>query len=175
MKKLAEHLEQEIKRLDGEDAESLLAASAVDFAAYDSADLRRVAALLVGFADALDADGHRVAADNIDGVIVRLAAGADTFWNQPEMPKGRVSPPPRASLGPLGHSLLTRHSPDLPGVSLVREKDGVYRDPVTNKVYDFNQGFVLDDGTQWMGGSVSAQTPSATEEHLPVRQQIKIR
>jgi hypothetical protein len=167
-------LEQEISNLDksGTD-EDTLAAAALDFAAYDTDDLRRVASLVAGFADALDADGHRIAADRLDRVLSKFASNPEAFWDPPKRRSTEMLPPNRSALGDIGASLSTRHSPDLPGVQLARVSDGVYRDPVTDKIYDFNKGFVLDDGTKYVGGSVSAQTPAGSERFRPLRQQIE--
>lgn len=166
-------IENEIADLDKADSDAgTLAAAALDFAAYDTDDLRRVAALVAGFADAFDNDGNRTAADALDGVLSKFAASPEAFWDPPKRRTTDIVPPVRSALGDIGHSLSTRHSPDLPGVQLVRVSDGVYRDPVTNKTYDFNRGFVLDDGTKYIGGSVSAQTPAGNEKFRPLKQQI---
>jgi len=167
-------LEKEISELDtaGSD-EDTLAAAALDFAAYDTDDLRRVASLVSGFASALDADGHRTAADKLDNVLNKFASNPEAYWDPPKRRSTEMLPPNRSSIGDIGASLSTRHSPDLPGVQLVRMSDGVYRDPVSDKVYDFNKGFVLDDGTKYVGGSVSAQTPAGSERFRPLRQQIE--
>ena len=37
--------------------------------------------------------------------------------------------------------LSTRYSPDRPGVQARRIADGVFQDPYTNKIYDYNDGF----------------------------------
>lgn len=66
-------------------------------------------------------------------------------------------------------SLLTRHSPDYPGVPLMRVSDGVYQDMMTRKVYDFNRGFVSETGVAYPGGSVANQTPT-TDQYLGFQQ-----
>lgn len=162
--------EKEISELDAEGGDATLAAAAVDFAAYDSEDLYRVASLLAGFATQFDTT-NREAAVRLDQVLGKIAANPENFWARPERSKVDIKPW-RESLGPLGESLSTRHSPDLPGVSLERVSDGVFKDPVTKKTYDFNKGFVLSDGTEFSGGSVSAQTPKSTERMQPLKQQI---
>jgi hypothetical protein len=164
--------ENEIKELDTDGSgESALAAAAVDFAAYDSDDLYRVAGLIAGFAEQFDSTNH-VAASKLDSLLLKIAANPDNFWSKPERAKVETKPW-REGLGPLGEALSSRHSPDLPGVSLERVSDGVFKDSVTGKTYDFNRGFVLDDGTEYKGGSVSAQTPKANEKMQPIRQQIE--
>lgn len=55
-------------------------------------------------------------------------------------------------------SLSTRYSPDRVGVQAARVSDGVYRDPITNKTYDWNEGFTTEDGSKFFGGNVSLQT-----------------
>jgi hypothetical protein len=55
-------------------------------------------------------------------------------------------------------SLSTRYSPDRVGVQARRVSDGVYQDPITNKTYDWNEGFTTDDGSKFSGGNVSLQT-----------------
>jgi hypothetical protein len=55
-------------------------------------------------------------------------------------------------------SLSTRYVPDKPGISARRIADGVYQDPITNKTYDWNEGFKTEDGETFSGGGVSLQT-----------------
>lgn len=54
--------------------------------------------------------------------------------------------------------LSTRYSPDRVGVQAQRVADGVYQDPYTNKVYDYNEGFKTEDGRSFPGGSASLQS-----------------
>lgn len=54
--------------------------------------------------------------------------------------------------------LSTRYSPDRPGIQARRLSDGVYQDPITNKVYDYNSGFKTESGEEIAGGHVSLQT-----------------
>ena len=56
-----------------------------------------------------------------------------------------------------GH-LSTRYSPDRPGVQARRVSDGVFQDPYTNRVYDYNEGFTTEDGRNFPGGSAAFQT-----------------
>ncbi len=55
-------------------------------------------------------------------------------------------------------SLSTRYSPDRVGVQARRISDGVSQDPITNKVYNWNEGFTTEDGETFHGGQVSLQT-----------------
>jgi hypothetical protein len=55
-------------------------------------------------------------------------------------------------------SLSTRYSPDRVGVQARRISDGVIQDPISNKIYDWNDGFTTEDGDEIQGGSVSLQT-----------------
>tara|TARA_R110002020_G_scaffold50716_7_gene143281 strand:+ start:70466 stop:70933 length:468 start_codon:yes stop_codon:yes gene_type:complete len=55
-------------------------------------------------------------------------------------------------------SLSTRYSPDRVGVQARRVGDGVYQDPYTNKVYDYNEGFTTEDGSVFPGGSPALQS-----------------
>jgi len=55
-------------------------------------------------------------------------------------------------------SLSTRYSPDRVGVQAKRISDGVFQDPITNKIYDWNEGFKTEDGDVFSGGGVSLQT-----------------
>lgn len=54
--------------------------------------------------------------------------------------------------------LSTRYDPDHPGVQLTRIGDGVWQSEMTKKIYDFNDGFKLENGKAVPGGSVAAQT-----------------
>lgn len=56
------------------------------------------------------------------------------------------------------NTLSTRYSPDHVGVQARRIADGVYQDPYTNKIYDWNEGFTTEDGRKYTGGHVSLQT-----------------
>lgn len=172
MNKLAELLISESDKA----ADKPYAASALDMAAMECADVTRVAGLLCGFATAFDAEGKRAEADILDAALSKIAKSDSPFYLvEPKKENRKPVPPDRESLGPLGYSLQTRHSPDLPGVSLIRVEDGVYRDPVTNKTYDFHKGFVLDDGTEYAGGSVSAQTPAGNEKRQPHREYLNVK
>jgi hypothetical protein len=164
MNKLAEFLDACSREVE---TSLPVAANAIDMAALDCVDLVRVAEVLAGLAGGLDREGLVAEANAVDSVLVRLAEKSDFYFVQPEKDKKKPTPPDRASLGPLGHGLSTRYSPDLLGVSMERVSDGVYRDPITNKQYDFNRGFVLDDGTQYPGGSISAQTPGGKDIFQP--------
>lgn len=62
------------------------------------------------------------------------------------------------TLAPVSRSLSTRYSPDRVGVQARRVSDGVYQDPITNKVYNWNEGFKTEDGSEFAGGSVDLQT-----------------
>jgi hypothetical protein len=55
-------------------------------------------------------------------------------------------------------SLSTRYSPDRIGVQAERVSDGVYRDPITKRVYNWNEGFKTENGQEFYGGNVSLQT-----------------
>lgn len=61
-------------------------------------------------------------------------------------------------------SLSTRYSPDRPGVQARRVSDGVYQDPITNKVYDWNEGFTSETGSKFYGGHVALQTDFSEQE-----------
>lgn len=54
--------------------------------------------------------------------------------------------------------LSTRYSPDRPGVQTRRIADGVFQDPYTNKIYDYNDGFKTEDGREFSGGSPALQS-----------------
>lgn len=54
--------------------------------------------------------------------------------------------------------LSTRYSPDRVGIQAMRVSDGVFQDPYTNKVYDYNEGFSTEDGSSFPPGHASLQT-----------------
>jgi hypothetical protein len=56
------------------------------------------------------------------------------------------------------NSLSTRYSPDRVGVQARRLGDGIYQDPYTKKIYDYNDGFRAEDGRDFSGGGVSLQS-----------------
>lgn len=58
-------------------------------------------------------------------------------------------------------SLSTRYAPDMPGVQALRVEDGVYQNPYSGKMYNYNEGFEVD-GLVYSGGSPSLQTDIMT-------------
>lgn len=71
-------------------------------------------------------------------------------YGKPEVVDDKVTP-----------SLSTRYVPGKPGVSAERVRGtngGVYKDPNTNKIYDWNQGFTDEHGHKYEGSSVKNQT-----------------
>lgn len=75
---------------------------------------------------------------------------------------------------PTTPTLRTRYSPDLPGVQCYPVAPGVQQDSVTKKIYDWNTGFTLDDGTKVPGGSVKHQTPTL-QQYAPVSRMFDTR
>lgn len=63
----------------------------------------------------------------------------------------------------VSRSLSTRYSPDRPGVLARRVSDGIMQDPITNKVYDWNEGFKTEGGEDFPGGHVALQTDVDTQ------------
>tara|TARA_A100001011_G_scaffold392084_1_gene478883 strand:+ start:1459 stop:2385 length:927 start_codon:yes stop_codon:yes gene_type:complete len=55
-------------------------------------------------------------------------------------------------------SLSTRYSPDRIGVQARRVSDGVWQDPYTNRMYDYNDGFKTESGEEFPGGHVALQS-----------------
>lgn len=55
-------------------------------------------------------------------------------------------------------SLSTRYSPDRVGQQAMRVGDGLVQDPITNKLYDWREGFTTETGHEYPGGSVDLQT-----------------
>lgn len=62
---------------------------------------------------------------------------------------------------PKQDSLSTRYAPDMPGVQAMRVEDGVFQNPYTGKVYNYNEGFEVD-GMPFNGGSPSLQSQVMT-------------
>lgn len=56
------------------------------------------------------------------------------------------------------HELSTRYCPDHFGQSTYRVGDHLVQCPLDNKVYSFENGYELNDGTKIPGGNVSLQT-----------------
>jgi len=81
--------------------------------------------------------------------------GRDTESLYNIAPEGDDSRVPTEYVAP---HLSTRYSPDRIGVQAQRVSDGVYQDPYTNKVYDYNEGFKTEDGRSFPGGSASLQS-----------------
>ena len=63
----------------------------------------------------------------------------------------------------VGHSLQTRYCIDHPGVMLARISEGVFQCSLDGSVFNYETGFTTQDGTHISGGSISNQTPMATE------------
>ena len=81
--------------------------------------------------------------------------GRDTESLYNIAPEGDDSRVPTEYVAP---HLSTRYSPDRVGIQAKRVSDGVYQDPYTNKVYDYNEGFKTEDGRSFPGGSASLQS-----------------
>ena len=82
-----------------------------------------------------------------------IGRDTDSLYNI--APEGDDSRVPTEYVAP---HLSTRYSPDRVGVQAQRVSDGVYQDPYTNKVYDYNEGFKTEDGRSFPGGSASLQS-----------------
>ena len=142
---------------------------------------------MIKIADKLDAEGHAGAAD----IIERVAAAAAEQYpslndtrkdlydfkahNQETM---REVVKHEVEENRKDHHLKThqgmavsqtRHSPDMPGVMMKRVSDGVYQCPITNKLYDFQNGFTDANGNSRAGGSIKHQTPLFTSYAPPSR------
>ena len=186
---LLDHLFKSANVLDATGLEPALQASEGIDAALEgfSAELGTMAGLverLGKVADLFDSEGKVEAAATIDAIIkdaVELpkipgrletrkekydaeAHNRETMW---ERTKHEIAEN-RKQHHLEGHrdttkSLSTRYSPELPGVSLYHISEGVYQDPTTRKIYDFNKGFSLPNGEKYPGGSVANQTPSFSQ------------
>lgn len=155
-----------------------LAANAIDMAIKDHPDsylgaLKKLAA----FALMLDIEGHRVTADVIDAYLAlepslkkeaRLADEdhlydrekhrEESLFTKLEKEQRKAVEPEFDSWKGGAHTLLTRYSPDYPGVMMLRVSDGVYQDMLSKRVYDFRQGFITEEGKVYTGGSGALQT-----------------
>lgn len=58
--------------------------------------------------------------------------------------------------------LSTRYVPGRPGIQAMRVSTGVFQDPQTKEVFDYNEGFTTSDGRTFNGGGVDLQTDLAT-------------
>lgn len=153
-------------------------ASAYDAGAGDS-DAMYQAALehIRHFANILDVDGHHKVADLLDQIMSKTAEAQKDYSNLYDSADHRqktlfqaledganaATEPEFESWKGGGHPLLTRYSPDYPGVMMQRISDGVYQDLLSKKVYDFRNGFISDTGVRYYGGSVANQTPNAMD------------
>ena len=181
------------------DASLLRAANGIEAAIECAASSKSSASPLdlimsnvVKFAELLDEDGFHKEAETLDNFLKEVnsslegsdydrdskynfkANNAETLYRSLEnVPKLEPTSPMLKTLRDSGvPALLTRHSPDNPGVNLLRIRDGVYQDRLTRKVYDFNSGFVDEFGREHQGGSVSHQTPSP-DSFLPAQQVLE--
>jgi hypothetical protein len=174
---IAKFLVKVADKLDAHNAEeSSMAANAIDFAISDSAGTVETLAAITNFATILDCDGHEKAAEILDQVLKTAAAktkapyadlydskahNEQTLYNALKDATIEVKEPHLEGWKGGDHPLLTRYSPDYPGVMLLRIADGIYQDMLSKKVYDFKNGFVTENGTRYYGGSVANQTPNA--------------
>lgn len=162
------------------DAEFSLAANAIDMALQEvvasSDPFENAVKCIIVYANLLDVDGHSKAASALDGVlealsnkIAKSAAPRDELYDSKANNKAtlfnsllaeieKVEPVYEGLQGG-ATPLATRNSPDHPGVMMLRVSDGVYQDVMSKKIYDFNKGWVDEQGTKHQGGSVSNQTP----------------
>lgn len=142
---------------------------------------------MIKVANKLDVEGYTDAADIIERVVI---AAADQYPSLNETRKDlydfkahnqetmREVTKKEVEENSKNHHLdthqgvavsQTRYSPDMPGVMMVRVSDGVYRDPITNKLYDFQHGFTDASGNARSGGSIKHQTPMLTSYAPPSR------
>lgn len=165
---------------------NMKAASVIDTAVKDAIDSKTgsIGAFenVVAFTNALDRDGLKETVAVLDGFIRKAQVelwpsandrddkydakannASNLYTSLDNQPKLDDVEPVLDTMKGSGHSLLTRHSPDYPGVPLMRVRDGVYQDMMTRKVYDFNRGFVSETGLVYPGGSTQYQTPNADQ------------
>ena len=64
----------------------------------------------------------------------------------------------------VGGSLSTRYCPSHPGCPMIREAEHTWRCELDNKVYNYETGFELEDGTKVPGGSVDLQTQNCLSD-----------
>jgi hypothetical protein len=157
-----------------------VAANAIDMACKDSnGNYDRAIQSLTAFALLLDADGFTEEADFLDIMLsvpgmsknAELADTSskydyqahrkDTLFDALIREHTKTEPDMQHMRGE-NPTLLTRYSPDYPGVMMQRISDGVYQDLLSKKVYDFNAGFISDTGIRYHGGSVAHQTPDVS-------------
>lgn len=181
------------------DKDHIKVANAIDIALEESTlnnkDLSYVVSRLSEFANCFDNGKEYRSANIIDNFINKFAAelwdsanDRDSKYNFKDhnekslytklKEKVDIDFPKHESVLETMHgsapSLLTRHSPDYPGVPLLRVSDGVYQDVMTRKVYDFNKGFVSDTGKVYPGGSTAHQTPTS-DQYLSFQQVLESR
>jgi hypothetical protein len=165
--------------LDKKGPNEILASNAIDMAIEEAMDsespFENTVKTLCVFCNLLDADGRAEVSDIIDSVIesvssveeeiVATAAENDKKENLNLFDSlvgdiAKVEPHREgfAETGLSGSTLSSRTSPENPGVLMVRVEDGVYQDILTKKVYDFNNGWIDNQGNKHPGGSISNQT-----------------
>jgi hypothetical protein len=54
--------------------------------------------------------------------------------------------------------LSTRYAPDMPGVSALHLSDGVYQNPITKQIFNYNEGFKTPDGRVFPPGGANLQS-----------------
>lgn len=154
-----------------------IAANAVDMACAESdGSVSNALSILAKYALMLDSDGLTEAAYAIDHLIKEAAELSvkdrselydsknhreQSLFHALKDEADKALEPEMDTWRGGGHPLLTRYSPDYPGVMMQRIQDGVYQDLLSKKVYDFHNGFISDQGHRYFGGSVSYQTPTA--------------
>lgn len=70
---------------------------------------------------------------------------------------------------PNEHALSTRHCPDHFGTSVIRIADSTWQCPLDKKIYNYESGFKLENGSQVPGSNVSNQNQNIAdnaEQHL---------
>jgi hypothetical protein len=161
-----------------DDNGDVLAANVIDMAVKEAkSEGIGVLNVLHKFANMLDSDGHHDVVNKIDEVIQKGAAAVSnevyehlydynahrdqSLFQALEDEASKAKEPELATWEGGNHPLLTRYSPDYPGVMMQRISDGVYQDLLSKKVYDFRSGFISDTGERYYGGSVAHQTPTA--------------
>jgi hypothetical protein len=88
----------------------------------------------------------------------QVVRGADQPASTEKYNTGAPQPPVKVKPHETTRGLSTRYSPDHVGVQTRRISDGVYQDPISGRIYDWNEGFTTETGEKYPGGAVSLQS-----------------
>lgn len=106
----------------------------------------------------------------IEKIRAKYRAGADKFYNVGRERENKIADESNKVIEqkvkqykPNEHALSTRCCPDHAGVGLIRIADQTWQCSLDKKIFNYESGFKLEDGSQVPGGSVAQQSQNMAD------------